>query len=129
MPCAEQVRRKLNACGVLFDTEFGYGYRVEILVVDSLDIQVDVTRQFQIQRQRGFPRGGHLELLVQNGRLRVGRQILLFVGAAVNVFQHVVDIGVEAGHARIALVERESVLDAVAVSGHRHQPYERADGR
>ena len=127
LPCLAQGRfaRKLNACGVLFDTEFGYGYRVEILVVDSLDIQVNVTRQFQIQRQRGLPRGGHLELLVQNGRLRVGRQILLFVGAAVNVLQHVVDVGVEAGHARIALVERESVLDAVAVAGHRHQPYER----
>ena len=49
------------------------------------------------------------------------------VGSLVHVFQHVFDIGVEFGHvvALFVSVKRESVLDGVAVSGHRYEPYER----
>ena len=51
-----------------------------------------------------------------------------FVGSLVYVFQHVFDIGVERRHGFCPLfvvsVKRQSVLDGVAVSGHRYEPYE-----
>ena len=43
--------RELDTVCILFDTEFGNGHRVEIPVVDTLDVEVDIARQFEIQCQ------------------------------------------------------------------------------
>ena len=119
--------RKLDTVCIPLDAEFGYSHRVEIPVVDTLDIEVDVARQFEVQSQRALPGRGHFELFVQNGRLRVGCQVLLLETFGVYVFQHVADLGVERRHviACFVSVKCQTVLNAVAVSGNRYEPYER----
>ena len=122
------LARELDAALFLDHAEFGDGHRIDVFVIDTLDIEVDIARQFEVQSQRGFPRRRHFELFVQNGRLRVGCQVLFLIGSAVYVFQHVADIGMERRHlifSDLAFVKRQTVLDAVAVSGNRYEPYER----
>ena len=120
--------RKLDAALFLDHAEFFHGHGIDILVVDTLDIEIDIARQFQVQCQRTLPSRRHLEFFVQDGWRCVGRQVLLLIGSAIYVFQHVADVGVERRHpvfTDIAFVKRQTVLDAVTISGNRYEPYER----
>ena len=124
------LARELDAAGHFALAELADSHGVDVLVVDSLDVEVEVARQLQVERQRGLPRRGHLQVFVHDRRGGRGGQGLLLERAAVEVLEDVAHVVVEARHlVAVGFVEDALGLQAVAVAHGRDDPHERQAAR